>query len=103
MIKSIVCNLILAKSSVACYTNQYACVMVEPMHFCISIFFNRYGVLYKEQKLFAEAREMFVKSCQLCPTLWASWEELSKLCDDKTMVSGTISVNKIKILFTAEA
>lgn len=90
------CNLILAKSIVARYANQYACVMVEPMHFRISkfSFFNRYGVLYKEQKLFAEAREMFVKSCQLCPTLWASWEELSKLCDDKTMVSGSISVSK---------
>lgn len=50
--------------------------------------------MHKEQKLFAEAREMFVKSCQLCPTLWASWEELSKLCDDKTMVSIT-SITKL--------
>ena len=30
---------------------------------------------------------MFVKSCQLCPMLWASWVEVSKLCDDKGTVS----------------
>lgn len=47
-----------------------------------------YGILHKEQKLFADARDMFVKSCQLCPTLWTSWEELSKLCDDKRMLEG---------------
>ena len=51
------------------------------------VLFIRYGILHKEQKLLTEAREMFVKSCQLCPTLWASWEELSKLCDDKRTVS----------------
>ena len=55
----------------------------HPCQICIC----SYGILHKEQKLFAEAREMFVKSCQLCPMLWASWAELSKLCDDKGMVS----------------
>ena len=40
---------------------------------------------------------MFVKSCQLCPMLWASWEELSKLCDDKGMVS-TLSYHSCRDL-----
>ena len=71
-------------------------VLQDHANFCIS---NSYGMLHKEQKLFAEAREMFVKSCQLCPMLWASWEELSKLCDDKGMVSPSSYQSRVEILF----
>lgn len=62
-----------------------------------------YGVLHKEQKLFGDARDMFVKSCQLCPTLWASWEELSKLCDDKRMIDDGLALpdHWMKRIFTA--
>lgn len=53
--------------------------------------------MHKEQKLFGDARDMFVKSCQLCPTLWASWEELSKLCDNKRMVSFASSITEVAV------
>ncbi|XP_065919485.1 cell division cycle protein 23 homolog [Dysidea avara] len=47
-----------------------------------------FGIICKEQKLLTEAREKFVKSCQLCPTFWGSWQELSRLCDDRKMLEG---------------
>ncbi len=34
-----------------------------------------------------EARQMFLQSIHLTPLLWASWQELAKLCEDRDMVS----------------
>ena len=46
-----------------------------------------YGVVLKELSAPAEARKMFIQSISLSPLLWASWRELAKLCEDRTMVS----------------
>ena len=45
-----------------------------------------YGVVLKELSAPAEARKMFIQSISLSPLLWASWRELAKLCEDRTMV-----------------
>ena len=52
----------------------------------LNILFS-YGVVLKELSAPAEARKMFIQSISLSPLLWASWRELAKLCEDRTMVS----------------
>ena len=46
----------------------------------------RYGVVLRELSMVSEARNMFVRSLHLTPLLWASWQELAKLCEDRDMV-----------------
>lgn len=49
-------------------------------------FVFRYGIVLKELRMMSEARKMFVRSLHLTPLLWASWQELAKLCEDREMV-----------------
>ena len=41
----------------------------------------------KELSAQTEARNMFLQSVSLTPLLWASWQELAKICEDRAMVS----------------
>ena len=47
-----------------------------------------YGVVLRELQMVAEARQMFLRSVHLTPLLWAAWQELAKLCEDRDMVGG---------------
>ena len=55
------------------------------MSLCIFIF-HRYGVVLRELGMKVEAREKLLKSCELAPLLWSSWQELTKLCESREMV-----------------
>ncbi len=58
------------------------------VYLCLKyVSFCSYGVALKELGAEAEARQMFLRSVHLTPLLWASWQELAKLCEDRDMVS----------------
>jgi len=46
----------------------------------------RYGVVLRELQASGKARDMFLKSVNLAPLLWASWRELARLCENRSMV-----------------
>ena len=53
----------------------------------LDLTFNyRYGVILRDLEMKDQACDALAKACSEVPLLWAAWQELYKLCDNREMV-----------------
>ena len=64
------------------YISQLVCVML----FHMQMAFHRYGVVLRDLEMKEQARDALTKACFEVPLLWAAWQELYKLCENREMV-----------------